>query len=397
MNSDCFSATDLNTLTNEWKILLAGTHVIFTNDDQLRLRKVLERERESALDWDEVLRLADHHGISPLLCRSLENFQGFVEKSALQRLQQRYDSNLRRSLFLARELIRITDCANSRGIEAIAYKGIALAEAYYGDMALRQTGDIDVFVRERDVLRMKTALRDLGFEPHDSVPLAFEQSYIESGYEWGFGNPAGQNLLELQWRLQPRFYSVDYDMDDLFSRAEKTKIADHLIKIPAPEDLLLVLSLHAAKHVWGRLIWLSDIIQILKRENLDWVWIQERTRELGIARIVHITLLLANRLLQAAIPDAIEGNVQADHEAQVLAQRIAESITAGASYEEQKLSYFQLMMSLRERRRDRLRFVTRLAFTPGPSEWKALRLPASLSSLYRVVRLGRLAARFARG
>ena len=31
-----------------------------------------------------------------------------------------------------------------------------LSEVYYGDMALRQSGDIDLFVRKRDVARIKS-------------------------------------------------------------------------------------------------------------------------------------------------------------------------------------------------------------------------------------------------
>jgi hypothetical protein len=66
------------------------------------------------------------------------------------------------------------------------------------------------------------------------------------------------------------------------------------------------------------------------------------------------------------------------------------------TYEEEQLSYFRLMMRLRERRMDRVRFFTRLTFTPGPGEWVAVQLPKPLSPLYRVVRLARLASRFAR-
>jgi hypothetical protein len=54
------------------------------------------------------------------------------------------------------------------------------------------------------------------------------------------------------------------------------------------------------------------------------------------------------------------------------------------------------MMRLRERKADRLKFLQRLALTPGPNEWSAVRLPAPLFPLYRVVRLSRLAARLVR-
>ena len=86
-----------------------------------------------------------------------------------------------------------------------------------------------------------------------------------------------------------------------------------------------------------------------------------------------------------------------DRAARSFADKIAADVARGVSYGEEQVSYFRLMMQLRERKADRLRFLTRLTFTPGPGEWETLRLPKPLFPLYRVVRLARLASRFARG
>jgi hypothetical protein len=143
------------------------------------------------------------------------------------------------------------------------------------------------------------------------------------------------------------------------------------------------------------LIWLCDIAQILQRE-LDWEWIRDQAKKLGIERILHVTLILANRLVDAKVPGKIESAIQADLAAGEFAQQIAISIAGGVEYEEQKISYFRLMMGLRERKMDRMRFFMRLAFTPGPGEWEVVRLPQVFFPLYRVVRIARLAGRFVR-
>jgi hypothetical protein len=130
---------------------------------------------------------------------------------------------------------------------------------------------------------------------------------------------------------------------------------------------------------------------------LDWDWVQARARQFGIERILHVTLLLANRLLTAPMPAAIEQSVVSDRAARAFADTIAADVARGVSYGEEQVSYFRLMMQLRERKADRLRFLTRLTFTPGPGEWETVRLPKPLFPLYRVVRLARLASRFARG
>ena len=349
------------------------------------------------VEWEAVLRLADHHGTSSLIYQNLSRLGDVAPAATLEALRQGYERNVHKSLFLARELIRILDGLDAIGIEVIPYKGIVLSEVYYGDMALRRSGDMDLFVRRRDVARIKNAVRELGYTLRVPIPEDAEEDYIASGYECTFDSPAGRNLLELQWALQPRFYAVDFDMDGLFERAVRVTVAGRAVKTPSPEDLLLVLSVHAAKHVWGRLIWLCDIGQILKLGNLNWDWVQAHAREFGIERILHVTLLLANRLLATPIPAPIEEAIAEDGAARAFADKIAVEVARGVSYEEEQVSYFRLMMQLRERRADRLRFLARLTFTPGPGEWEAVRLPRPLFPLYRVVRLARLASRFARG
>jgi hypothetical protein len=352
---------------------------------------------ERPIEWDAVFRLADHHGTSALLYRNLSRWEDLVPASKLAALRQGYETNVHKSLFLARELIRILDCLDAIGIEVVPYKGIVLSEVYYGDMAMRRSGDIDLFVRKQDVARIKSAVRELEYTVREAVPEDAEEDYIASGYECTFDSPAGCNLLELQWALQPRFYAVDFDMDGLFERAVNAAIVGRRVKTPSSEDLLLVLSVHAAKHVWGRLIWLCDIAQIVKRGKLKWDWVQARARAFGIERILHVTLLLANHLLATEIPAAIEKSILKDRAARAFAEEVAQGVARGVTYEEQQVSYFRLMMRLRERRMDRMRFLMRLTFTPGPGEWEAVRLPKALFPLYRLVRLARLASRFAGG
>ncbi len=375
---------------NEWKLLLAAVSPGSGNAHPDRIRPLLK----DSPDWDLLFRLSDQHGVTSLLYQSLESLTDLVPVATLASLRQAHERNIHKSLFLTRELIRILDCVGELGIEVIPYKGVVLSELYYGDLALRQSGDMDLFVRKQDVIRIKTAVRDLGYTPRLFIPADAEPDYIASGYECTFDSPAGKNLLELQWALQPRFYAVDFDMQGLFERSRNVTVADHVMKTPSHEDLLLILCVHAAKHVWGRLIWLCDIAQILKREDLNWNWIQSQARDLGVERILHTTLLLANRLLGITIPPALETTVRDDKSAQTFAGQIAISVAAGVIYEEEKLSYFRLMMRLRERKTDRLRFLARLTFTPGPGEWEAVSLPKALFPLYRLVRLARLASRF---
>jgi hypothetical protein len=315
-------------------------------------------------------------------------------------IEQSYQTNLHKALFLSRELIRIVEHLSALGIEVMPYKGLALAELVYGDIALRQSGDIDLLIHPQDLQRIRNAVRELGYAPHLNLSVAEERAYLQSGYEYAFDGTAGPNLLEVQWAIHPRFYAIDFDMAALFQRAITVTVAGHPMKTPAPEDLILVLSAHAAKHVWGRLVWLCDIARIVNPPTLNWNWIASQAEALGIVRILRVTMLLANRLVGTVTPPAVanlpEETAAHSQVTLSLVKEIQTHLASESTYNVESLAYFRLMMRLREQPADRRRFLQRLVFTPGPGEWQAVRLPGSLFPLYRLVRLSRLAARLVR-
>jgi len=380
------------TLETEWSLLQTACSEIPREEKSARLR-ILARQ---PLRWQTLFDLADRHGAQPLLHQSLVEIEDAIPPKQIGWLEQRYQANLHKALFLSRELIRIVDRLSALGFAIMPYKGLALAELIYRDIALRQSGDIDLLIHPQDFPRVRDAVRELGYSPHLALSAAEERAYLKSGYECAFDGTAGPNLLEVQWAIQPRFYCIDFDMSGLFQRAVTVSVAGHPMRTPSCEDLLLVLSAHAAKHVWARLVWLCDLARILGRPTLDWNWISSQARALGIVRILRVTMILANRLLGAAIPPAAQASLPEDPAAQSLADEIQTHIASEFTFNVESVAYFRLMMRLRERAADRRRFVQRLVFTPGPSEWQAVRLPARLFPLYRLVRLSRLAARLVR-
>jgi hypothetical protein len=235
-------------------------------------------------------------------------------------------------------------------------------------------------------------LRELAYTPGWRLSADEERAYLATGYECSFDGPAGRNLLELQWGILSAFYAVDFDLEGFFQRAACAKFGDQTAKMLSPEDLLLTLCAHAAKHVWIRLCWLRDIAGVSQSPSLDWNTIWQQARDLGIERILRISLLLANRLLAANVPHL--ENRRDDAEIEALCDRVARHIPESEEFSTESLDYFRLLLRLRERWSDRMRFALRLLFTPSTGEWAVVRLPASLFPLYRVIRLFRVADRF---
>ena len=376
-------------LQSEWSLLRAAC-------SQLTSAQDLAAQLQPSICWKSLFDLADHHGVLPIICQRLSGIAELVPADDMRTLNHSYQTNLHKAMLLSLELIRIYDRLSSSGVEVLAYKGLALAEAIYSDMALRRAGDIDLLIHASDFPRIRDAVRELGYKAHQQIREAQEHAYLKSGYEYVFDGPAGPNLLELQWAIQPRFYAVDFDMDGLFRRAVTISVAGRPMKAPSEEDLFILLSLHAAKHVWGRLIWLCDLARIMNLPNLNWLAIGAQARDLNVVRILRVGMLLANRILAAAIPPAAEAGLPPDDAAEKLADEIHPNVVRDAPFNVESFAYFRLMVRLRERNSDRLRFLTRLIFTPGPGEWDAVRLPPGFSPLYRLVRFSRLTARVLR-
>jgi hypothetical protein len=385
------------TLDAEWSLLLTACSEIPLQEKIDRLRLLLR----DPIRWKLLFDLAERHGTQPLLYQTLVEIEDAIPREQVSLIEQSYQTNLHKALFLSRELIRIIERLSALSIEAMPYKGLALAELVYGDIALRQSGDIDLLIHPQDLPRIRDAVRELGYTPHLSFSEAEERAYLQSGYECAFDGTAGPNLLEVQWAIHPRFYAIDFDMPGLFRRAVTLTVAGHAMKTPSPEDLLLVLSAHAAKHAWGRLVWLCDIARVINLPTLNWSWIASQAEALGIVRIVRVTMILANRLLGTVIPPAAYASLPEETASLSLAtltlvSEVQTHLASESSYNVESLAYFRLMMRLRERPADRRRFLRRLVFTPGPGEWQAVRLPGPLFPLHRLVRLSRLAARLVR-
>jgi hypothetical protein len=158
----------------------------------------------------------------------------------------------------------------------------------------------------------------------------------------------------------------------------------------SPEDLLLVLCLHAGKHLWMRLIWICDIAETIRTQEIDWRLLRSRGAQLGVLRIVGVSLWLARRLLECSLPELADDLVNSDSAVAALGEDFVGRAAQSATYDFESTEYFRWTWKLRERRGDQFRYWWRLLWTPGEGDLAAVRLPEAIFPLYRAVRMVRL-------
>jgi hypothetical protein len=344
----------------------------------------------TAVDWQEFMRLAEHHGIIPLAARNLMEHARGLPEGIDATLRSSYELNLKRGLWFAAELGRIVRNFDLQGLPVMPFKGPVLAQSVYGDPGLRSFSDLDLMISSADFERAKHTLAEIGYRPAKQLRPAVARFWLRNGYEQSFDGAAGKNLVELQWALLPHFYAVDLNVEDLLARCGYSGVGGCQMRSLSPEDSVIVLSLHAAKHLWGRLIWLVDIAETLRIKTIDYESVLLLAQDIGVSRILGVTFWLVKNLLQADLPEAAEKMIAADSSVPVLGQEFAARMARSATYDFASTQYFRLILKLRERRSDRLRYLWRLLCTPGESDIAVLRLPEALFPLYRVVRMARL-------
>ena len=261
----------------------------------------------------------------------------------------------------------------------------------YDGLGLRPFADLDFMIRRPDLPAARNVMQSRGYEPTVQIAPALEPDFVRTQYEYGMLQAASGVYVELQWAAAPRFYSVHFDEERFWANAQALQLGGVTLLTPSPADLPLLLSVHAAKHAWGRLIWLVDISELIRRyPGLDWSQVLQTARTTGILDMVLITLLLAQRLVGAQLPAVVAATVSENPRITVLADRVQQAVATGsAEFVSPSPAHFWLMFRVRERWSDRARFVARLALTPTHEEWNAVRLPRWLFPLYRVIRVVR--------
>jgi hypothetical protein len=339
-----------------------------------------------AVNLSALIELAEHHGVLPqLYARMVAGEFGEITRA--------YEANTRRALWFTSELKRILAAFAAARIEVLPYKGPALAALIYGDVTQRSYSDLDFLIRPRDLNRAERLLGEIGYESALKLTQRQKKSYVSSGYELVFDSKLGRNLVELHWKIVPRFYSADLDIDALFQRGCCVDVDGSSVTSLSKEDSLIVLAVHGAKHLWPRLSMLCDVAGVAQLPGMDWDRVLAQACVLHVERILAVNLLLVQRLLKVETPEPALRMLDADRGAAALAEKFARDMRDGVEVDGESLSYFRTVLDLRERRVDRARIISRLVLTPSAGEWEAVELPYSLSSLYRVVRLARLARR----
>jgi hypothetical protein len=345
------------------------------------------------INWERVLSLCLRHGLLPLVRRPLSAFPELVPAAAHVAFARAHVASAARGASLTHELGRLLRLLEGAGVEALAYKGPAMAVQLYGDVQARAFLDLDLLVRPRDFGRCRALLLESGYAPmHDGLKPTPAAVSRRSECDESFVHADTRVLVELHWAATPPYFSFPLSTEALFERRVRVEAPELSALAPCPEDLLLLLAVNGTKDTWARLETIVALAALVRRHpKLAWTAALDRAAELHARRMVHVGLLLARRLLGTTVPGEMMREVDDDHAAAALAEdaimRLDREDSGGPTG---LVSRSLFILRSRERLNDRLRFCALRALTPTRLDAAALPLPDPLWPVYYLVRPWRL-------
>jgi hypothetical protein len=357
--------------------------------------QVATRIRELAaskdFDWNYLFLLARRHAVIPLLySRLAHEGANLIPPSDLSKLRLEYQQNHARNIILTQELCRLIKLFKEADIEAVPYKGPALALFAYGNLAYRRFVDLDVIVRKSDVLRAGKLLIAEGYSPTKSLTPEQQQLLLRTQHNLQFARDNRRLLIELHWEVASHLFASSVQENELWQNLTTIDVNGTQMNTLAADDLLFSLCVHGSRHLWERLGWICDVAELISRQKLDWHALLQRSEQTDSERMFLLGVHLANKLLQAELPKEVQHRCDADPRLESLATNVIEHLFNGPTHvPATSAEIFKYNIGVRKTLTARVRYFLYMLH-PTDSDVSAHKLPSRLSFGYYLMRPFRL-------
>jgi hypothetical protein len=374
----------------EFSLLLACARANVGTSNGEEVRSLVAQ----GIHWPTLYGLAMGQFVLPMLYASLNAAsRDLVPSDVMGELQNLYQTNLRSNLYLTNELLDLLKDFSAHQINAIPYKGPILASTIYKNLALRQSGDLDVIVHESDVHHARELILARGYQQYWPAMMLSEsqaKAHLTDKYNYTFIHPDKGVTLELHWGITPRYFSLPPDAKWLWERLEAVSLGGLTIPTFTPEDYLLILCIHGANHCWMRLSWIIDIAVLLRQNpGLDWDYVFQQADHFACSRIILLGLQVCHALLAVSLPATVTRRLERDQSVALLVRQVLGQFASTSIGFVWPLQIPMFHVRSREHFSDRVKYIY-YAAAPSVRDWEFIQLPKGLWILYYLLRPIRL-------
>lgn len=288
-----------------------------SKDDKAFILSSLNTDK---LNFNTLMHLANQHGILPLVYKTIKkltednpqsritNYQ--LPEHLLADLKSAYSQIARRNMLVTSELMKIIHLLRENSIKALAFKGPTLSQMAYGDITLRQYGDLDILIKKEDIDKINVLFKESGYQ--HLLPLTSVQSSIRLKYakDLSFIHPSKGIHIEMHWAFLNQNYPIQMDLENFWLETQEIKLNDSTMHTFSNENLLVYLAIHGSRHLWERIAWIKDIDLLIQKNEINWEKLINKVGGTGFEKMVYLALHLNVILFQTALPTSIHHEIK---------------------------------------------------------------------------------------
>jgi len=367
----------LKNIRPEDELLLCCARTYMDSETTKCIKELLGK----TLDWQYLLHNAFHHGIMQLLYWQLkETYPEAVPKDKMNQLKKNFKANSKCNLFLTVKLLKLLNLFKENNIIAIPYKGPIQAALAYGDPLLRQSSDLDILLREQDVLEAKELLVSQGYRPVPNLTKNQEIVLLKYLLEHTFIHNEDRIVIDVHWRIAPKYFMFPIDYEKLWERLKPISLLGREVMTFSPEDLLLILCIHGIRNSWEYLYLICDIAKLIHvYQEMDWNWVLSKSKRFGNKRFLFLGLYLANDILGSKIPKKILQKVKTDKVVASVASHVYKRLFCETCNSPNILEKSLLQLKLKEHLKNKIQYSFQLMIMVLTTDCKFLHLPPFLN------------------
>lgn len=357
------------------------------------------------LDWSYIFKIARQNCVLPLVSWNLtRKFQELLSPEIKNRFDEYFQKHTRSNMFLTSKLIEVIKLFKSNNIPVLPFKGPLLTMQFYGNIALRSFGDLDVLIQMKHLEAAIKLLEQNGYEAVKGINWLKRNDLDIVNHDIKFVHKENKVLVELHWKLSCSYFALPLDMRRLWNELETANCGGMQVNNLPFNDLLIYLCLHGGRHRWERISWICDINEMISsREDIDWEQITRQAKQLGCEKILGLGLYLINEFFGRQTP-VLERQANRDSElfkelTQQVRERLfsddphLEEVNNRAWFLEQQLFHLKLKGRLWDKLKLHVfysNYYFKQIFSPNSADEDLLHLPPWLSPIYYVTRPARL-------
>ncbi len=364
---------------------------------------IIQTLKHPAFDPHLMMTLAFHHGVIPLVHKTLKHLkkEGLlptdptIEKMR-KMLEEHYMSIAQKNMLMSAELVKLMRFFTSVNIETLPFKGPALAQIAYGDITLRQFGDLDIFIKRQDFRTIAAEMQKRGYTPlYPIEEYAGDKVLFELNNDCPFYDKQRSLAVEIHWDFFRKLALFTEKLQP-WEKKRTITINGHSIPTLSNETHLLYHSLHGSKHLWERFIWIVDIDRFIRNvPQLDWDKVLRMSEALGARKMFLLGPALATHYLGTPLPKQIQHLCQ-EADLGAFISFVDSELHSQTPTPEESLVKWKKVIALRDSIWFKTQTVMAFLFHPGINERRMIILPDSLFWLYWPLRPIGMVYRFIR-